>query len=162
MITTLPRYIPMNKEKKPLYRKVNTRAAGVHHLAGGDFKHARNKKKETREIVKGTMAQAKHRGLDYTPLFQFLISKVGLPWEEVFKEAASRLDKTEPIFWLVATDEDTKQEMVRVGESSYFSGLFVDSSGILQLANPSLQAVDMVPFCTCCTHTFNGKVFGKE
>ncbi|MFN3783213.1 MAG: hypothetical protein ACK4R6_04815 [Spirosomataceae bacterium] len=152
----------MNRDKKPLYRKVNTRAAGVRHVTGGDFKQVRNKKKETREMVKGTMAQAKHRGLDYTPLFQFLISKVGQLWETVFKEAIARLDKPDPIFWLVATNEDTKKEIVRVGESSYFSGLFVDNAGILQLTNPTLQAVNMVPFCTCCTHTFNGKVFGTE
>ena len=108
------------------------------------------------------MAQAKHRGLDYTPLFQFLISKVGQLWETVFEEAIARLDKPDPIFWLVATNEDTKKEMVRVGESSYFSGLFVDSAGILQLSNPTLRAANMAPFCTCCTHTFNGKVFGTE
>ena len=102
------------------------------------------------------------RGLDYTPLAKFLLSKVGCNWDEVFSEAVSRLDKQEPIFWLVALHDNKKKDIVRVGESAYFSGLFVDEEGILQLVNPALKAVDMKPSCTCCTHTFNGKIFGTE
>ena len=33
----------MEKEKSKLYRKVNTKAKGVHHNSGGDFKYSRNK-----------------------------------------------------------------------------------------------------------------------
>ena len=102
------------------------------------------------------------RGLDYTPLFKFLLSKVGNNWNEVFSEAKSRLDKQDPIFWMVALNEEEKKDCVRVGESTYFSGLFVDNNGVLQLVNPNLKAVDMKPFCDCCTHTFNGKIFGIE
>lgn len=102
------------------------------------------------------------RGLDYTPLFRFLLSKVGQNWDEIFSEARSRLDKTDPIFWMVAMNEQEKKDYVRVGESSYYSGLFVDENGILQIHNPNLKAVDMMPFCNCCTHTFNGKLFGSE
>ena len=45
----------MNRKKSKLYRKVNTKARGVHHDFGGDFKNTRNKKRETLEQVKGTM-----------------------------------------------------------------------------------------------------------
>ena len=152
----------MNKEKSKLYRKVNTKARGVHHSSGGDFKYSRNKKRETLEQSKGTMFGKKERGLDYTPLFRFLLSKVGSTWDEVFSEAKSRLDKTEPIFWLVALNEDEKKDSIRIGESSYFSGLYVDENGILQITNPNLKASDMKPSCSCCTHTFNGKIFGVE
>ncbi|MFT3911462.1 MAG: hypothetical protein QM737_18710 [Ferruginibacter sp.] len=152
----------MNREKSKLYRKVNTKARGVHHDFGGDFKHSRNKKQEVLEQVTGTMFGKKERGLDYTPLFRFLMSKVGSNWSEVFSEAKSRLDKSEPIFWLVALSEDEKEDYVRVGESSYFSGLYVDDNNILQITNPNLKASDMKPFCSCCTHTFNGKIFGTE
>ena len=150
----------MNREKSKLYRKVNTKARGVHHDFGGDFKNSRNKKRETLEQVKGTMFGKKERGLDYTPLFRFLLSKVGFNWDEVFSEAKSRLDKTEPIFWVVALTQDERKDYVRVGESSYFSGLYVDDNAILQIVNPDLKARDMKPFCSCCTHTFNGKLFG--
>lgn len=150
----------MDKEKSKLYRKVNTKARGVHHNFGGDFKHSSNQKKATREQTTGTMFGKKVRGLDYTPLFRFLLSKVGTSWDEVFSEAKLRLDKTEPIFWMVALHAAEKKEYIRVGESSYFSGLYVDDSGILQISNPTLKAVDMKPFCNCCTHTFNGKLFG--
>ena len=152
----------MDREKPKLYRKVNTKAKGVHHGFGGDYKDSRNSKRENLQQAKGTMFGTKERGLDYTPLFKFLLSKVGSTWNEVFSEAKSRLDKQEPIFWIVALNEDEKKDYVRVGESTYFSGLFVDINGILQLVDPNLKAVDMKPSCDCCTHTFNGKVFGTE
>lgn len=146
----------MNKgEKKPLYRKVNTKARNVHHNFGGDFKYTRHKKKDTLEQTKGTMHGKKERGLDYTPLFKFLLSKIGSNWDEVFGEAKSRLDKTEPIFWLVALCKNDKKDFIRIGESSYFSGMYVDE-GILQLSNPTLKATDLKHYCDCCTHTFNG------
>lgn len=152
----------MNREKKPLYRKVNTRARGVRHNFGGDFKYSRNTKRDSLEQVKGTMHGKQERGLDYTPLFKFLLSKVGEDWNEVFSEANSRLNKSEPIYWLVAMNKDEKQEYVRTGESTYFSGMFIDEDGKLQLVKPELKAKDMTPFCNCCTHTLNGKVFGTE
>lgn len=152
----------MDKGKSKLYRKVNTKARGIHHNFGGDFKYSRNKKRETLEQIKGSMFGNKARGLDYTPLFRFLLSKVGSKWDEVFSEAKSRLDKYEPIFWLVALNEEEKKDYVRIGESTYFSGLFVDDNGALQITSPSLKALDMKPFCNCCTHTFNGKIFGTE
>lgn len=152
----------MKRDKNPLYRKVNTRARGVRHNCGGDFKYVRNKKRDTPESIKGSMHGKKERGLDYTPLFQFLLSKVGKDWDEVFSEAKARLDKTEPIFWIVALQEDERKDFVRVGESSYFSGMYVDREKKLQLTHPELTAKDMKPFCDCCTHTLNGKVFGTE
>lgn len=149
----------MDREKPKLFRKVNTKAKGVHHHFGGDFKDTRRSKRETIQQVKGTMFGDKQRGLDYTPLFRFLISKVGSNWDDVFSEAKSRLDREEPIFWIVALREDEKKDYVRVGESTYFSGLFVDDNGIL---HPNLKTADMTPSCDCCTHTFNGKIFGTE
>ncbi len=149
----------MQKEKSKLYRKVNTRARGVNHNFGGDYKDCRNKKKESLQQIKGTMFSKQERGLDYTPLFKFLLSKVGKNWNEIFSEAKARLDKTEPIFWIVALNEEDKKDYVRLGESTYFSGLFVDKDDIV---NPNLKASDMKPFCNCCTHTFNGQIFGKE
>lgn len=151
----------MNKEKSKLFRKVNTTTFNVHHNFCGDFKDARHKK-ETLELTKGKMSGKKERGLDYTPLYRFLLSKVGSDWDKVFSEAKSRLDKSEPIFWQVALTEQDKKDFIRVGESYYFSGLYVDNIGILQLTNPKLQAKDMKPYCDCCTHTFNGKLFGTE
>ena len=108
------------KNKKPLYRKVNTTARGVHHFHGDDYKSARKK-----ESAVG-MRRGVQRGLDYTPLFKFLLSKVGSRWNDIHSEVVTRLDNQEPIFWLVAMDYESANELVRVGESSYFSGLFVD------------------------------------
>lgn len=150
----------MNKEKPKLYRKVNTKTHNVHHNFGGDFKHSRHKKRDT-TITQGKMPQ-KQRGLDYTPLYKFLLSKVGKNWDEVFSEAISRLDKAEPIFDMVALNENEKTDFIRVGESSFYSGLFVDENGLLQKCNPNLDASTMKLFCDCCTHTFNGVVFGLK
>ncbi len=79
-------------EKKPLYRRVNTRTHGVSHAYGGDYRDSRGK-----DTALG-MRKGVRRGLDYTPLFKFLLSKVGHEWDSVFSEAVSRLDKTEPIY----------------------------------------------------------------
>jgi hypothetical protein len=152
----------MDKEKSKLYRKVNTKTYRVHHLFGGDFKHSRNKKRDSLEQSKGKMFGKTERGLDYTPLYRFLLSKIGSNWDDIFSEAKSRLDKTDPIFHMVALNEDKKEDYIRNGESSYFSGLYVDNNSILKLSNPTLKAIDMKPFCSCCTHTFNGKLFGSE
>lgn len=146
-------------QKEPLYRKVNTKARNVHHNFGGDFKYSRHKKRETLEQSKGSMHGKKERGLDYTPLFRFLLSKVGSNWDEVFSEAKSRLDKTEPIFWLVTLNQNDKEDVVRIGEASYFSGMYVDDDGNLQLSNQNLQTTDLKHYCECCTHTFNGQVY---
>jgi len=148
-----------NNQKEPLYRKVNTKARNVHHNLGSDFKYSRHKKKETLEQTKGTMYGNKERGLDYTPLFRFLLSKVGSNWDEIFSEAKSRLNKTEPVFWLVALNQDDKKDIVRLGEATYFSGLYIDDDGLLQLSNPELQTTDLKHYCDCCTHTFNGQVY---
>lgn len=96
-------------------------------------------------------------GLDYTPLYRFLLSKVGQQWDDVFSEAIARLDNPEPIFWMVALNGADRRDIVRTGESSYFSGLFVDDDGLLQRVNPDLSIEDMEPKCPCFTHTFNGE-----
>jgi hypothetical protein len=148
--------------KEPLFRKVNTRARGVHHLFGSDYRHERNTKGEKRfESTHKSMHGKKLRGLDYTPLFKFLLSKVGGVWDEIYSEAISRLDRSEPIFWLVALHAHERKEYVRIGESTYFSGLYVDDEGILQMVNPGLGPEQMTPLCQCCTYTLNGKPFSK-
>lgn len=101
-----------------------------------------------------------HRGLDDTPLYRFLLSRVGSEWDEVYREAVARLDRPDPIFHVVAREDDERREMVRTGESSFFSGMYVDAAGILQLVNPALRAEELEPSCTCCTHTLNGVRFG--
>ena len=149
--------------KPPLYRKVNTQARGVHHLTGGSYRHERNTKRELLSDSPRTSMHGKvRRGLDYTPLFKFLLSKVGAEWNQVYAEAVARLDRSEPIFWLVALHEHERKDFVCVGESSYFSGLYVNSEGRLQKVNPSLGPSSLLPQCKCCTHTFNGHRFTKR
>jgi hypothetical protein len=146
--------------KRPLFRKVNTTARGVDHHHGRDFSDSRNQKAQ--KAFDGnhqSMHGRKLRGLDYTPLFRFLLSKVGTEWDAVYSEAVARLDRPEPIFWLVARSPYERREVVRLGESTYFSGLYVDEHGLLQRVNPQLRIEDLHPSCGCCTHTFNGKPF---
>ncbi len=146
--------------KKPLFRKVNTTARGVHHRSGGDFSDVRNTKaQKSFQGSHQSMHGKQLRGLDYTPLFLFLLGKVGTEWDSVYSEAVSRLDRPDPIFWLVARSERERRDCVRVGESSYFSGLYVDEDGILRKVSPELSVEDLHPLCGCCTHTFNGKPF---
>ena len=142
--------------KKPLYRKVNTRARGVHHYFGGDYRNNRNKESSI------GMSQGIQRGLDYTPLFKFLLSKVGCNWDDIHSEAVSRLEKQEPIFWIVAKNKESADDYLRVGESSYYSGLFIDSNNLLQIAAPEITEKTLEPLCKCCTHTFNGIQYTRK
>jgi hypothetical protein len=147
--------------KDPLYRKVNTRTHGVRH--GGDhFRWERNTKRaKADERARGSMHSGQRHGRDYTPLFRFLLSRVGRPWAEVHSEAVARLDSPKPVFWMVALAEADRQPYFRCGESSYFSGVYVDDDGFLALVDPNLTAEEMEPFCRCCTHTLNGVRFGR-
>ena len=143
--------------KEPLYRKVNTLARGVHHNFGGDARQDRKAKgAKSSDITRGTMHGTHRRGLDYTPLFRFLLSKVGADWTEVHSEAVSRLDQPDAIFWLVALQEHERRDVVRVGESTYFSGLYVDDEGKLRKVDPTYGPETLPLLCDCCTHTFNG------
>lgn len=150
----------LNKTKDPLYRKVNTRARGVHHHFGGDYRHERNTKKAQRsDARRESMHGRPRRGLDYTPLFRFLLSKIGEDWDTVYAEAVARLDRTDPIFWMVARREEDRQDVVRMGQSSYYNGLYVDGDNRLQKVDPDLGPERLKADCDCCTHTFNGKPF---
>lgn len=148
-------------KKSPLYRKVNTTAHGVHHRVGGDFRDQRQQPDHSMQLHQG-MHGRKRRGLDYTPLYRFLLSKVGQNWNAVYSEAIARLDRSEPIFWLVALEQADEQDYVRTGESSYFSGLRIAPDGTLQIVNPKVGAGNLAPLCKCCTHTFNGVRFTRS
>ena len=103
------------------------------------------------------MKSLRKHGLDYTPLFRFLLSRVGDDWSEVHSEAVARLDDPEPIFWMVARPGAERRPYVVTGENAFFSGLFVDEENRLRLVDPDLGNEDLTPSCPCCTHTFNGK-----
>lgn len=148
---------------EPLYRKVNTRARGVHHGTGGDYRNERNTKREqASDARRGPMRGRSDRGLDYTPLYQFLISRVGARWDDVHREAVARLDREDPIYHLVARTPAAREPYVRVGESTYYSGLYVDDDNRLQLVDPEVTATTLEPRCACCTHTLNGVTFVKR
>ncbi|MEQ2024894.1 hypothetical protein ABLB84_03730 [Xenorhabdus szentirmaii] len=148
---------PINRKKK-LHRRVNTTAPFVFHHYGGEYRWARAKQKRIKEDMPYflSMKGKQRRGLDYTPLFMFLLSKVGEQWDRVYREAIQRLDRTDPVFWMVALHENDQQDYIRCGESSYYNGLFVDKLGFLRKVNPHLSAKAIPVLCPCCTHTFNG------
>lgn len=143
------------RRKEPLYRSVNTRTHGVRHPSG-EYRWSRRRDDHTGQ---GAMHGKTRRGRDYTPLFRFLLSHVGDDWDAVHAEAVSRLDSPEPIFWIVALTESERKPIVLIGESTFFSGLYVDDANRLALVDPDLRIERLKPGCACCTHTFNGKPF---
>lgn len=82
---------------------------------------------------------------------------MGKDWSEIHSEAVSRLDQAEPIFWMVAKKEEDKKDIVRIGENSYYSGLYVDENNRLQKVAPQLTMDNFDLGCECCTQSFNGK-----
>jgi len=145
---------------KPLYRKVNTRARNVHHHIGPDASWARGTKTETEDIAagitRGKMVQGRQRGLDYTPLYRFLLKHVGQPFDQVMSAALPRLPSEEPIWHIVHPRREGAPYIRRAGEASYWSGLYVDDDGLLQKVAPDLRVEDIPPLCSCCSHSFNG------
>ncbi len=57
----------------------------------------------------------KCNGLDHTPLYKFLLSKVGQDWDDIYSEAVAWLDKDEPIFRLVALQPEDGERYMRTG-----------------------------------------------
>ena len=148
-----------DRRKKPLWRKVNTRTHGVRHC-GGEARWVRNTKADAQDgAMRRSMHAGQRNGRDYTPLFRFLLSKLGQDWDAVHSEAVSRLDTDEPVWWMVTLDPNEHQGYFRAGESSYFSRLTVDEHNRLVKVDPGLTVAMMEPSCACCTHTFNGARF---
>ncbi|WP_421702284.1 hypothetical protein [Aliiroseovarius sp.] len=143
-------------QKKPLWRKVNRRTYKVHredlHGEARDMRAAGGEE---------SMHSTRRQGRDYTPLYKFLLSKVGENWDAVHAEAVSRLDDSAPIFYMVALKEADRRPVMRSGESTYYSGLYVDAAGRLAVVDPGINHTTFEPFCACCTHTFNGKPLVK-
>ena len=71
-------------------------------------------------------------GLDYSPLFMFLLRKTGEKSDQVYSEAILRLDLPDPTFFLVALHETDQRNFVRCGKSSYYNGLYVHENGYLK------------------------------
>jgi len=75
-------------QKPLLYRPVNTRTHGVRHGSCRAYRYERHTKSEKdKQSNRGSMHSHQRHGFDYTPLFRFLLSKVGHPWDQVFSEA---------------------------------------------------------------------------
>lgn len=153
----------MNKPKEKLYRKVNWIAHKHkgHGKFGSEYRYDRNTK--GMDNFEGTHISIKKQknGYDYTPLFRFLLSKVGEKWDEIYSEAKSRLDREDPIFWMVKFDNvQDMSPTFRCGESSSYSALTVDHDGLLKFIDE--HALPWPPSCTCCTYTFNGRVITQD
>lgn len=146
-------------KSRKLYRSVNTTTRHYSNNPGAEYRWERNRKKSGDELLvtRETMHSGQKRGRDYTPLFYFLLKQIGKRWDDVFSEVCGRLDATEPVFWLVALHEPQQRDLVCIGDSSFYPGLFVDENGILQQVNPSISAKDVKVTCRCCTHTFIGE-----
>ena len=148
----------MNRDKKPLYRKKNTTTFNVNHMYGLPARDERN----TKAGMSGRMVHGKRRGLDYTPLYKYLLSKVGCLWAEVSRDVLTRLDDPEALWNIVTKPDEIPERMRRSGESSYYSGLFIDDAGLLQIVDPMIDINELYPHCKCCTHTFNGIPFTNK
>ena len=98
-------------------------------------------------------------GYDYTPLYRFLQSKVGKNWNDVFSEAKSRLDREEPI-WYIVFSKKPNEEIIRLGESTYCRTLFIDENNILQYTNKN--AILKQDSRSVMTVTLDGKIVNKH
>jgi hypothetical protein len=155
-----------NFDKKPLFRKEKKTGLSCHYYVerGGQHRHDRHSKKMKQFDGDHLPMNSGKFGYDFTPLYMFLLSKVGQNWDKIYSEACDRLplEYRERIFDLIQTIEgtivdDRKQirEVVRGGESAYYSALKVED-GILLKINPEFNPQNVFG-CLCHTHSFNGK-----
>ena len=130
--------------KKPLFRKVNIRTHHMRYVDGGEYRWSRNTRQEKKtESSRGSTHSDHRHCLDYTPLFKFVLSRVGDDWAAIYGEAVARLHRSEPVFWLVASCDAEKLPFVRIGGKSFFSGLYVDENNRLSLVDPDLRVEHM-------------------
>lgn len=145
-------------DKKPLWRKKSKdiRVSDIH------AKYDKNTKKGTRR----SMCASKH-GRDFTPLYMFLLNCTQKEdivfFDDAYREARQRLDVVDyDRIWDIISkhkDLDIIPPVCRIGESTYYSTLYVDLDNVLRVAHPEVTNETLYPYCTCCTHTFNGKPF---
>lgn len=149
----------IRKEEKKLYRKEKKTglSRSFYVTKGKEYRHERRTKSMLDFAGTFKPMNSQKLGYDYTPLYRFLLTQVGCKWDEVYSEAKRRLDKEDPIFYMVMLNPLKKWEEIVClgGENSYWSGLTVEDN-ILVKINP--DAIMTEVHCTCCTHTFNGEV----
>jgi len=148
------------KRTEPLYRKEKKTGLSTHYyvVTGSDYRRTRNSKKQKEfDGHKQPMNTGKW-GVDYTPLYRYLLSKVGQKWADVYSAVCARLpiEHREAIGYMVVTDTDNPY--FRYGENSYFSTLTV-KDGILVKVDGEKSFIPPPPIkSVCSTYTFNGKV----
>lgn len=148
----------MNKRIEPLYRKENkVSLSNKYNVSkGSEYRYDRRTKAFLNDDRKHKPMNSGKHGYDYTPLYKFLLSKVGSDWDQTYSEAKARLNDPEPIFWMVALHKSKQRNFVRTGESTYYSGLFVNDDGKLAVVNPNVTFSDLpVPY-PGETISFNG------
>lgn len=148
----------MNNRLKPLYRKENKVSLSTKYNVskGSEYRYQRHTKVFLNDDRNHKPMNSGKYGYDYTPLFKFLLSKIGSDWDQVYAEAKARLNDPKPIFWMVAVHESERKDFVRLGESTYYSGLFVNEEGKLALVNPGVQTSDLPDPHPGETLSFNG------
>lgn len=137
-------------EQKPLYHKLRkTTHNGSPHLdfpGKRRFRYDRHteKVKNSDKVFEGFHKKSTEDkwNYDYNHLFKFLLKSVGKNWDAVWKECQHRLKSTEPVSYIVINirknglpyfyDVKDEQPFARVGETTYYSTLYVDEGGILQ------------------------------
>lgn len=167
-------------EKKPLYRKINKTTHNGHphldYIPKDRYRDERHTKKTKIEIEneinfsggkKHYCTGQNEYKYEYRPLMKFLLKNVGKKWSDVWKECTDRLLTTEPVHWIVLNirknglpynvDPTELNPIIRYGEDTYFSTLYVNENGILQYVDK-----DYIKECADYPNTewgesFNGK-----
>lgn len=151
----------MYSEKvEPLFRKEKKTGLSTHYyvVAGSDYRRTRNSKKQKEfDGHKQPMNTGKW-GVDYTPLYRYLLSKVGQKWADVYSAICARLpiEHRDAIWHMVKTHKEDL--CFRGGEHSYYSTLIVEYGILVKVDGENKFDPKTLHKCTCCTHTFNGKV----
>ena len=125
-------------EKELLYRKRNKRSLRTTYYenTGGEARWYRNSKKEKFDFDNEVTTQKMKKnklGLDFQPLHNFILSKVGCIADEVHSEALQRMKGQELEFHRIwKYTFDGKSDSVRTDENTYYATLVIDEEGIIR------------------------------
>lgn len=153
---------PNTHEEKPLYRKEKKTGLMTQYYVnrGGEYRWERSKSVTPNRVYDALKQQMKSRklGMDWQPLYNFIMSNVGCNYDETYSKALKRCNKFRDEFnkhWAYLFNDD--RDIVRLGENTYYSALTIDEFNNIQIRNTGAEPIKGGSFSFGYTHSFNGK-----
>lgn len=154
-------------KKKKLYRERNFRQRWDEYNYHPKYSWKRHSKQAMKdlenEITHEGMTKSKHgdqgEGYDYTPMFKFVLKHIGEDVDKIYSEVCRRTNERGKYLFNVLVSRKPKDELnplLRLGETSFWSQLYVDENNKIQKVEPNMQGA-WITYGGQWGQSFNGK-----